>query len=94
MGEPRDGGSPLLLGDGLLPEDGTGMGMSLSRQSSFNKDRPNGRLVAVKMTPRKVRGDGGRREKEEEERTRVGFVREVEVLKVGCGLHFAISIGL
>ena len=42
----------------------------------------NGRLVAVKMTPRKVRGAKGRRERVEEERTRVGFVREVEVLKV------------
>ncbi|KAF8162811.1 kinase-like domain-containing protein [Crassisporium funariophilum] len=33
------------------------------------------------MTPRKVRGAKGRRAREEEERTRVGFVREVEVLK-------------
>lgn len=51
-----------------------------------------GRLVAVKMTPRRAPGfssSGGERssatkreKEEEEERTRVGFVREVEVLKV------------
>ncbi|TFK34875.1 hypothetical protein BDQ12DRAFT_688985 [Crucibulum laeve] len=46
-----------------------------------------GRLVAVKMTPRRVElwGGGGaraeRERREEEERTRVGFVREVEVLR-------------
>ena len=72
-------------------EDGVGekegghvhLGPNLSRHSSLriNIDT-NGRLVAVKMTPRKVRGAKGKRERAEEERTRVGFVREVEVLKV------------
>ena len=60
-------------------------GANLSRHSSLRSNSNNGtnsRLVAVKMTPRKVRGAKGRREREEEERTRVGFVREVEVLKV------------
>lgn len=59
------------------------LGPNLSRHSSLrNNNGTNGRLVAVKMTPRKVRGAKGRRERVEEERTRVGFVREVEVLKV------------
>ena len=55
-------------------------GPNLSRHLSLRSDV--GRLVAVKMTPRKVRGAKGKRERAEEERTRVGFVREVEVLKV------------
>lgn len=59
------------------------LGPNLSRHSSLKSNNgTNGRLVAVKMTPRKVRGAKGRRERAEEERTRVGFVREVEVLKV------------
>ena len=59
------------------------LGPNLSRHSSLRSNiGTNGRLVAVKMTPRKVRGAKGRRERAEEERTRVGFVREVEVLKV------------
>jgi hypothetical protein len=59
------------------------MGPNLSRNSSLRSNNSaNSRLVAVKMTPRKVRGAKGRRERAEEERTRVGFVREVEVLKV------------
>jgi hypothetical protein len=63
------------------------LGPILSRHSSLRSNSVNNntnhRLVAVKMTPRKVRGAKGRRERAEEERTRVGFVREVEVLKVG-----------
>ena len=59
------------------------LGLNLSRHSSLRSNNgTNSRLVAVKMTPRKVRGAKGRRERAEEERTRVGFVREVEVLKV------------
>ena len=58
------------------------LGPNLSRHLSLRSNTSNGRLVAVKMTPRKVRGAKGRRERAEEERTRVGFVREVEVLKV------------
>jgi hypothetical protein len=62
------------------------LGPNLYRHSSLRSNTvnngTNGRLVAVKMTPRKVRGAKGRRERAEEERTRVGFVREVEVLKV------------
>lgn len=53
------------------------------------KSSKRGRLVAVKMTPRRAILTGSGRSKttkrereEEEERTRVGFVREVEVLKV------------
>ena len=97
MGEPGDA------------EDG-GDG-PLSRHSSLNSTKGgktwDGRLVAVKMTPRRpARGGGavasgngkGRSEKEragerklrreEEERTRVGFVREVEVLKVSWWGYF------
>ena len=63
------------------------LGPILSRHPSLRSNSVNNstndRLVAVKMTPRKVRGAKGRRERAEEERTRVGFVREVEVLKVG-----------
>ncbi|KAF8810050.1 kinase-like protein [Phlegmacium glaucopus] len=60
------------------------LGANLSRHSILRGNTINsinGRLVAVKMTPRRVRGAKGRRERAEEERTRVGFVREVEVLK-------------
>lgn len=67
------------------------LGANLSRHSSLRSNAvsgTNGRLVAVKMTSRKVRGAKGRRERAEEERTRVGFVREVEVLKVSWGLGF------
>ena len=100
MGEPGDA------------EDGTDG--PLSRHSSLNSTKGgktwDGRLVAVKMTPRRparaggavASGNGkGRSEKEsagerklrreEEERTRVGFVREVEVLKVSWGLFFKNS---
>ena len=66
------------------------LGPNLSRHSSLKKDV--GRLVAVKMTPRKVRGAKGKRERAEEERTRVGFVREVEVLKVSWVL-FSFALG-
>lgn len=59
----------------------THLGANPSRQSSL-RGGTNSRLVAVKMTPKKVIGAKGRRERAEEERTRVGFVREVEVLKV------------
>ncbi|KAF9009510.1 kinase-like domain-containing protein [Cyathus striatus] len=63
-----------------------------SRAASLKRRRSKarGRLVAVKLTPRRVAaysfgmGKGVGREdweKEEEERTRVGFVREVEVLR-------------
>ena len=86
MGEPRD------------VDDG-GVDGPLSRHSSLGSNKGSktlgGRLVAVKMTPRRPARAGeavARSEKEkagerklrreEEERTRVGFVREVEVLKV------------
>ena len=70
------------------------LGPNLSRHSSLRSNTgANGRLVAVKMTPRKVRGAKGRRERAEEERTRVGFVREVEVLKVSWG-SFSIALGM
>ncbi|PPQ88682.1 hypothetical protein CVT25_010116 [Psilocybe cyanescens] len=78
-----------------VDDDGIGLGASLSRQSSLGigngGGKGNGRLVAVKMTPRRANivvagqthgtGIGKERLREEEERTRVGFVREVEVLK-------------
>jgi hypothetical protein len=68
--------------EGVGEERGqTHLGANPSRQSSL-RGGTNSRLVAVKMTPKKVRGAKGRRERAEEERTRVGFVREVEVLKV------------
>lgn len=70
------------------------LGPNLSRHSSLRSNNgTNGRLVAVKMTPRKVRGAKGRRERAEEERTRVGFVREVEVLKVSWVL-FRLHLGM
>ena len=70
------------------------LGPNLSRHSSLRSNNgTNGRLVAVKMTPRKVRGAKGRRERAEEERTRVGFVREVEVLKVSWVL-FSVALGM
>ncbi|KAJ3514169.1 hypothetical protein NLJ89_g2523 [Agrocybe chaxingu] len=79
MGVPRDSeGARKGSEDGLSVPD-VGLTASLSRQSSLNK-KGKGRLVAVKMTPRKAKAVHGR-EREEEERTRVGFVREVEVLK-------------
>lgn len=57
------------------------------------KNSNRGRLVAVKLTTRKPATDTSpgmsRREwEEEEERTRVGFVREVEILKVCVFVHF------
>lgn len=55
------------------------------------------RLVAVKMTPHRAPGFAIRgKEDEEEERTRVGFVREVEILKVsnlGILLSFSLDFG-
>ena len=67
-------------------------GVNLSRHSSLRGNDTNARLVAVKMTPRKVRGAKGRRERAEEERTRVGFVREVEVLKVSASRSLCFLI--
>lgn len=71
------------------------LGASLSRASSTRERRSSlslavsaaiqsTRLVAVKMTPRGVLG----RTHDDEERTRVGFVREVEVLRVNVFLFF------
>ena len=69
------------------------LGSNLSRHSSLGSNiGTNGRLVAVKMTPRKVRDAKGKRETAEEERTRIGFVREVEVLKVSWVLFFYRSL--
>ncbi|CAA7265270.1 unnamed protein product [Cyclocybe aegerita] len=79
MGEPRDSEESRKGSEDGLSVPDVGLTASLSRQSSLNR-KGYGRLVAVKMTPRKVKGARAR-EKEEEERTRVGFVREVEVLK-------------
>ena len=86
--DERDGEMGWKEGGGEVREDEVGEkegghihpGPYLSSLRSNNGT--NGRLIAVKMTPRKVRGAKGRRERVEEERTRVGFVREVEVLKV------------
>ncbi|KAF5317999.1 hypothetical protein D9619_012276 [Psilocybe cf. subviscida] len=108
------GGGETVDGGGGTPMDvdaEVGLGASLSRNTSLRRTSSSssstsasahGRLVAVKMTPRRPprvgagsgRGmKGGSRgmaaerarerqhRKEEEERTRVGFVREVEVLK-------------
>jgi hypothetical protein len=77
MGEPRGGVADefgfLRIGEGSLEG-------KVSRHSSLGKGRNmNERLVAIKITPRRAPGST----KEEEERTRVRFVREVEVLKVG-----------
>ncbi|KAF9557177.1 kinase-like protein [Agrocybe pediades] len=81
MGEPRDSAEDLhrTLSNGK--DGGVGLTASLSRNASLSSSGSS-RLVAVKMTPRKVHLPGGKsKEREEEERTRVGFVREVEVLK-------------
>ncbi|KAH9483657.1 CBL-interacting protein kinase 18 [Psilocybe cubensis] len=89
----RDGG--MTVSDAGNDGGEVGLSASLSRQSSLghaSSSKGNGRLVAVKMTPRRAnaadvgQGRGGagitkQRLREEEERTRVGFVREVEVLK-------------
>ncbi|KAF9453649.1 kinase-like protein [Macrolepiota fuliginosa MF-IS2] len=75
--EPSMVVSPPLSASNSLSEGG-----GVRRKSS-----KRGRLVAVKMTPKRAISASGRsktrreREEEEEERTRVGFVREVEVLK-------------
>jgi hypothetical protein len=63
------------------------------------KNSHKGRLVAVKLTPRKPATDtspGMTRweREEEEERTRVGFVREVEILKVCFYLFFRLLCGV
>lgn len=84
MGEPRDSAEDMhkAWGNGVDGGDGVGLGASLSRQASLSSSGSS-RLVAVKMTPRRVQLSGGKsKEREEEERTRVGFVREVEILKV------------
>ncbi|PPQ83027.1 hypothetical protein CVT26_012065, partial [Gymnopilus dilepis] len=66
---------------------GSSRGGSVRYSNSNSLGSGTGRLVAVKMTPRKPRlarpADARERKKarEEEERTRVGFVREVEVLR-------------
>ena len=81
MGEPRGGSIDEL---GLF--GGQGLDEGLSRRSSLGKEREKKeRLVAVKVTPRSVTSSVKNvNTKEEEERTRVRFVREVEVLKVRC----------
>ena len=87
MGEPRGGSVDEL---GLF--GGEGLDEGLSRQSSLGKEREKKeRLVAVKVTPRRMSSSVKNvNTKEEEERTRVRFVREVEVLKVRCS-SFCIS---
>ncbi|KAF9533612.1 kinase-like domain-containing protein [Crepidotus variabilis] len=90
MGEPLARGvddfgflHPRHTRDGSL-SGSEGSIASLSRQSSIKKSRgkKDVRLVAVKLTPRRAGEPLTKRgAKEEEERTRVGFVREVEVLK-------------
>ena len=85
MGWKEGGVRGEVVGDEVAEKEGEHihLGPSLSRNSSLRSNMDtNSRLVAVKMTPRKVRGAKGKRERAEEERTRVGFVREVEVLKV------------
>ena len=82
--DERDGrmGSPMgAVADefGFLTAGEENQEGKLSRRSSLGKSRNmNERLVAIKITPRRTPGST----KEEEERTRVRFVREVEVLKV------------
>ncbi|KAF5349619.1 hypothetical protein D9756_009019 [Leucocoprinus leucothites] len=76
-----DGGS----GSGALTLRGLGfLGGRVTPVKAPRKKSRKARLVAVKMTPRRALGfvnPSGRDEEEEEERTRVGFVREVEILK-------------
>jgi hypothetical protein len=79
--DERDGGMGERRADefGFLTTGEEILEGGLSRRSSLGKGRDiNERLVAIKITPRRVPGSA----KEEEERTRVRFVREVEVLKV------------
>ncbi|KAG2020913.1 CAMK/CAMKL/GIN4 protein kinase, variant 2 [Coprinopsis cinerea AmutBmut pab1-1] len=65
-----------------LPSPEVGLGASLSRQSSTSTrrsatSRAEARVVAVKLTPRRPEPNSPLTE----ERTRVGFIREVEVLR-------------
>jgi hypothetical protein len=97
MGWEEGGVGGKVKEDEVAEKEGGHIHMSanLSRHSSFRSDiSTNGRLVAVKMTPRKVRGAKGKRERAEEERTRVGFVREVEVLKVSWVLFRLLWIDM
>lgn len=96
--DERDGemGEPVKASGSVVDEFGflqVGEERQLSRQPSLGKKstkdwEKNDRLVAVKVTPRRINdvgsknGNGCANAKEEEERTRVRFVREVEVLKV------------
>ncbi|TFK25801.1 kinase-like protein [Coprinopsis marcescibilis] len=54
-----------------------GLGASLSRNNSASKRSSPTRVVAVKLTPRRPKPYSS----QAEERTRVGFIREVEVLR-------------
>ena len=89
---------PLRLGRAYLDERHGEMGWKERVAGEDRTDevhhasRRSSRLVAVKMTPRKVRGAKGRRERAEEERMRVGFVREVEVLKVSLASFGAYKL--
>ncbi|KXN91994.1 Fatty acyl-CoA synthetase and RNA processing-associated kinase 1 [Leucoagaricus sp. SymC.cos] len=77
----NEGGAPVSVLPRLgVDIPGGGGGEVKSRRKPKKK-----RLVAVKLTPRRsagmVYGNGRGGREEEEERTRVGFVREVEILK-------------
>lgn len=88
MGEPRGTVSDEF---GFLTTGDENLEGKLSRRSSWGKGRGiNERLVAIKITPRSVPGST----MEEEERTRVRFVREVEVLRVSNIFVLDCTIGL
>ena len=75
------GTRPSVIRKRFLDErDGDGEGISSSVRRRVSSGGRYGRLVAVKMTPRRPEGLTGKEAKEEEERTKVGFVREVEIL--------------
>ena len=75
------GTRPSVIRKRFLDErDGDGEGVSASVRRRVSSGGRYGRLVAVKMTPRRPHGVTLKEAKEEEERTKVGFVREVEIL--------------
>jgi len=89
MGEPVKPSGSVVDEFGFLQvgeEERLSRHPSLGKATAKDREKDN-RLVAVKVTPRRVQGiakngNGCANAKEEEERTRVRFVREVEVLKV------------
>ena len=94
MGWKEGGEGGEVRGDEVAGKEGEHIHLGTNLYSSLRSNvGANSRFVAVKMTPRKVRGAKGKRERAEEERTREGIVREVEVLKVSWVLFVCMQYG-